>query len=313
MWRERTFNVSEEKDQAKVSRRRFLEAGSAVFVAAAGMQMAQGQEGKIYPQENHTAPNESQPGPPNNVILDKQNPDSVWPPNTDSGGQPPFKYSFSLSHKRIEEGGWTRQVTVRDLPLSKTMAGVEMRLILGGIRELHWHVASEWALMLYGSARITAVDQQGRGFVSDVKEGDLWLFPGGIPHSIQGLGQDGCKFLLVFKDGNFNEFGTFLLTDWLHHTPKEVLAKNFDVPESTFDSVPKRELFIFQRDLPRPLAEERKQAEAVNGALPHPFDFRPSEMQPTKVSKGGEDYRPEELSRDRHRFGDCDAETGRPA
>jgi oxalate decarboxylase len=288
MWRERTFNVSEEKDQAKVSRRRFLEAGSAVFVAAAGMQMAQGQESKIYPQENHTAPNESQPGPPNNVILDKQNADSVWPPSTDSGGQPPFKYSFSLSHKRIEEGGWTRQVTVRDLPLSKTMAGVEMRLISGGIRELHWHVASEWALMLYGSARITAVDQQGRGFVSDVKEGDLWLFPGGIPHSIQGLGPDGCKFLLVFKDGNFNEFGTFLLTDWLHHTPKEVLAKNFDVPESTFDNVPKRELFIFQRDLPRPLAEERKQAEAVNGALPHPFDFRPSEIQPTKVSKGGE-------------------------
>ena len=190
----------------------------------------------------------------------------MWPPETDSGGQPPFKYSFSLSHKRIEGGGWTRQVTVRDLPISKTMAGVEMRLISGGIRELHWHVASEWALMLYGSARITAVDQQGRAFVEDVNAGDLWLFPGGIPHSIQGLGPDGCKFLLVFKDGNFNEFGTFLLTDWLHHTPKEVLAKNFDVPESTFDKVPKRELFIFQRELPRPLAEEKRQVEAVTGS-----------------------------------------------
>jgi len=104
--------------------------------------------------------------------------------------------------------------------------------------------------------------------VEDVHEGDLWLFPGGIPHSIQGLGEDGCKFLLVFKDGNFNEFGTFLLTEWLHHTPKEVLAKNFDVPESTFDKVPKRELFIFQRELPRPLAEEKRQAEAVTGMVP---------------------------------------------
>ena len=213
----------------------------------------------------------------------------MWPPETDSGGQPPFKYSFSLSHKRIEGGGWTRQVTVRDLPISKTMAGVEMRLISGGIRELHWHVASEWALMLYGSARITAVDQQGRAFVSDVNAGDLWLFPGGIPHSIQGLGPDGCKFLLVFKDGNFNEFGTFLLTDWLHHTPKEVLAKNFDVPESTFDKVPKKELFIFQRELPRPLAEEKRQAEAVTGhGAEYASTFCPSEMQPTKVSKGGE-------------------------
>ena len=142
--------------------------------------------------------------------------------------------------------------------------------------------------MLYGSARITAVDQQGRGFVSDVHEGDLWLFPGGIPHSIQGLGPDGCKFLLVFKDGNFNEFGTFLLTEWMHHTPKEVLAKNFGVPESTFNKVPTKELFIFPRELPRPLAEEKKQVEDVTGGVPHPFDFRPSEMQPTKVSTGGE-------------------------
>ena len=283
--------VAEEKDQAKVSRRKFIEAGSAVFVAAAGLQAAQGQQGppnKIYPTDTHTGVNESQPGDPGDTLLDGQNPDSVWPPVSDNGGQQPFKYPFSLAHKRVEAGGWTRQVTVRDLPVSKRMAGVEMRLISGGIRELHWHVASEWALMLYGSARITAVDQQGRAFISDVHEGDLWLFPGGIPHSIQGLGPDGCKFLLVFADGNFNEFGTFLLTDFLHHTPKEVLAKNFNVPESTFDKVPKKELFIFPRDLPRPLAEEKAQVEEGTGPVPHPFDFRPSQMQPTKISKGGE-------------------------
>src|SRR5258707_2031040 len=279
--------MSQENDQTKLSRRRFLEAGSAVLVAAAGMQAAQGKQSKIYPTDPNTGVNESQPGPKNNTVLDGQNEDSVWPPETDAGGQQPFKYSFSLSHKRVEGGGWTRKVTVRDLPISKTMAGVEMRLISGGIRELHWHVASEWAFMLYGSARITAVDQHGRAFVDDVHAGDLWLFPGGVPHSIQGLGEDGCKFLLVFKDGNFNEFGTFLLTDWLHHTPKEVLAKNFDVPASTFDKVPKRELFIFQRELPRPLAEEKRQVDAVTGAVPNTFAFFTGKMQPTKVSKGG--------------------------
>jgi oxalate decarboxylase len=92
--------------------------------------------------------------------------------------------------------------------------------------------------MLNGSARITAVDQDGKSFVSDVGEGDLWLFPPGVPHSIQGLGPDGCRFLLVFDDGNFDEFHTFLITDWLAHTPREILAKNFSVPESTFDAVP---------------------------------------------------------------------------
>src|SRR5216683_3808749 len=127
----------------------------------------------------------------------------------------PFKYSFALAHKRIETGGWTRQVTVRELPIAKTLAGVEMRLTAGGVRELHWHVPAEWAMMLYGHARITAVDQQGRSFVNDVNEGDLWLFPPGVPHSIQGLGPDGCQFLLVFNDGGFDEFETFLITDWM--------------------------------------------------------------------------------------------------
>ncbi len=163
-----------------------------------------------------------------------------------------------------------------------------MRLTKGGIRELHWHVGAEWALMLYGSARITAVDTEGRSHVSDVNEGDLWIFPGGIPHSIQGLGPDGCRFLLVFDDGNFNEFETFLLTDWIAHTPPEVLAKNFGVPEATFANAPKKELFIFQRDLPRPLAEEKRETEAGTGPVPHSFDFRPAQMTPNKLCKGGE-------------------------
>ncbi len=257
-----------------------------MVAAAAGLQIAQGQE-QVPRSADHHLPNETEPVP-SNVGLEKQNPSSVWAPETDAGGQPPFKYSFSLSHKRLEAGGWTRQVTVRDLPISKKMAGVEMRLITGGIRELHWHVGAEWALMLYGSARITAVDQQGRSHISDVKEGDLWIFPGGIPHSIQGLGPDGCRFLLVFDDGNFNEFETFLLTDWLAHTPPEVLAKNFNVPESTFAQVPKKELFIFERPLPRSLEEEKRDVEAGTGAVPNSFDFRPGEMKPTKVSKGGE-------------------------
>jgi oxalate decarboxylase len=177
---------------------------------------------------------------------------------------------------------------VRELPISKDIAGVEMRLTAGGVRELHWHVAAEWAIMLYGNARITAVDQSGKGFVSDVREGDLWLFPKGVPHSIQGLGPDGCKFLLVFDDGSFNEFETFLITDWMVHTPPEVLAKNFNVPASAFSHVPKRELFIFQTDLPGDLKAEQAEAASGTGTLGHRFDFSASQMKPTKVTSGGE-------------------------
>jgi oxalate decarboxylase len=270
-----------------LTRRSFLGKGTVALAAAAGLPITSAaQQTPDKSGDSHSGVNETQPGP-KNPALDQAEPDSVYPPETDAGGQPPFKYPFSFSHKRIEAGGWTRQVTVRDFPISKKMAGVEMRLIRGGIRELHWHVGAEWAIMTAGSARITAVDQRGRAFVEDVHEGDLWIFPGGIPHSIQGLEPDGCQFLLVFDDGNFNEFETFLLTDWLHHTPREVLAKNFNTSASTFDNVPRRELFIFARDLPRPLEEERKQVYAETVAVPNSFAFLASKMEPTKTTAGG--------------------------
>ena len=280
--------MSDKIDSNPLSRRKFLGNSSAALVAIAGMQVAaRAQEQTPIRSKDHQLVNELEPQP-KNAALDAENPSSVFSPETDSGGQAPFKYPFSFAHKRIEGGGWTRQVTVRDLPISKKMAGVQMRLIKGGIRELHWHVGAEWAFMISGSARITAVDQKGRGFVEDVNEGDLWIFPGGIPHSIQGLGPDGAMFLLVFDDGNFNEFETFLLTDWLHHTMPGVLAKNFDVPESTFANVPPKELFIFERPLPRPLEEEKRAVETGTGTVPNSFAFFTGKMAPTKTTKGGE-------------------------
>jgi oxalate decarboxylase len=172
------------------------------------------------------------------------------PPRTDAGSVPNLRFSFSDAHRRVEPGGWTREVTQRELPIATTLAGVNMHLDAGGVRELHWHKQAEWAYMLLGRARITAVDQDGRNFVDDVGEGDLWYFPAGIPHSIQGL-DEGCEFLLIFDDGGFSEDATFLISDWFAHTPRDVLAKNFGVPESEFDDLPEDERYIFQAPVPR--------------------------------------------------------------
>ncbi|HEY4051172.1 MAG TPA: cupin domain-containing protein [Acidobacteriaceae bacterium] len=103
----------------------------------------------------------------------------------------------------------------------------------------------------------------------------------------KGWVPDGCQFVLVFNDGNFNEFETFLLSDWLHHTPKEVLAENYSTPQSTFKNLPTRELYIFSSGLPRPLDEEKREVYAVNGAVPNSFAFFAGQMQPTKVTGGG--------------------------
>jgi len=199
-----------------------------------------------------------------------------------------FKYPFSFANKRVYEGGWSREVTVRELPVSKTMAGVNMRLTAGGVRELHWHTANEWAIMLYGTARITAIDADGKSFVADVKQNDLWYFPSGIPHSIQGLESDGAEFMLVFDDGNFSESETVLLSDSMAHIPREVLSKNFGVAEAAFQNVPKQELFIFPTDVPGALEADQNAAAGALGKSSSDFAFRTMEMPPTKRTKGGE-------------------------
>src|SRR3981189_2782889 len=184
-----------------VTRRTLLAATAAggVFAAATA---AGAQTGEPVPQPQRPGQGGTDHGP-RNIVRDRQNPDLLVPPSTDQGTLPNLRFSFSDAHMRLASGGWTRQVTRRELGAATALAGVNMRLNAGGVRELHWHKASEWAYMLNGKARITAIDSDGHYFVDDVGVGDLWFFPGGTPHSIQGLGPDGCEFLLVFDDGDF--------------------------------------------------------------------------------------------------------------
>ena len=235
------------------------------------------------PQPMSSGRGGTDPGP-RNLMRDGQNPDLLNPPRTDSGTLPNLRFSFSDARMRQEPGGWTRQVSVRELGISKTIAGVNMRLNAGGTRELHWHKQAEWAYMLYGTARITAVDATGNNFVDDVGVGDLWYFPAGIPHSIQGLAPDGCEFLLVFDDGEFDEDDTFLLSDWFKHVPPQVLGKNFGVNAKYFGHTPDpRERYIFNLPVPGPLAGDK-----IAGATPVPNSFSHKMMAQTPIkTKGG--------------------------
>jgi oxalate decarboxylase family bicupin protein len=157
---------------------------------------------------------------PQNKAREQQEPDVIRPPTTDHGTMKNMKWSFADSHIRIEESGWTRQTTVRELPTSTQLAGVNMRLDEGAIRELHWHKEAEWAWVLEDRVRVTALDTEGGTFMDDLENGDLWYFPSRHPHSFQGLSSGDAEFLLIFDDGNFSEESTFLLTDWLADTPR---------------------------------------------------------------------------------------------
>jgi oxalate decarboxylase len=284
-----------------LSRRKFLSASSAALAmtALAGAPVVRGQEragtgafgNPDEPAEgavNVTDPKALADPGPQDPNLASNEPSFLNPPATDVNGMPQYWSSFNLAPKRIQNGGWARQITDDDFKISTTIAGVNMRLGPGGVWELHWHQQAEWAVMTYGICRVTILDQNGRPQVADVKENDLWYFPAGLPHSLQGLGPEGCEFVLAFDNGDSSEFNTLLVTDWIAHTPPDVLAKNFGVPAEAFKNIPRHNRWIYQSDLQAPpLAAVEAQMAAAAGTPPHPFVFRLGDMEPNRENKSG--------------------------
>ncbi|KAI0766083.1 oxalate decarboxylase [Irpex lacteus] len=198
---------------------------------------------------------------PQNLATDLQNADLLAPPSTDSGTVGNAKWPFSLSHNRLQTGGWARQQNVKVMPIATEMAAVNMRLEAGSLRELHWHKTAEWAYVLKGNMSVSTVNQAGESYYDTI----------------------GSEFLLVFDDGDFSEDSTFSLTDWLNHTPKSVLAKNFGVDESAFDRIPGKELYIFPADV---LGANYKAPAGAAGTAKSPYTYKASQIKATPLAGG---------------------------
>jgi oxalate decarboxylase len=131
---------------------------------------------------------------------------------------PTFKFALEKSEGKVIGNSYGKEATVKQLPISKGIAGVSMRLEPGAMRELHWHAtAAEWGYVTEGRVRTTVVDPQGAAETNDFDPGDVWYFPRGHGHMLQCLGARPCHFILIFDNGYFSEFGTFSITDWIGH------------------------------------------------------------------------------------------------
>jgi oxalate decarboxylase len=164
-----------------------------------------------------------------------------------------------------------------------------MRLESGAMRELHWHAtAAEWAFVIEGRVRTTVIDPHGQAEINDFEPGDVWYFPRGHGHMLQCLGHEPCHFILIFDNGYFSEFGTFSITDWIGHAPKPLLAKNFGVPEATFDSFPKQEVYFARGAIP----PEQAAAPLQGSKLPsQTHKYRMLVQVPHAVYQGGREWR----------------------
>ena len=225
---------------------------------------------------------------PRNIPLDRENSDLFAPPGTDSGDVPNAKWPLGLSHNRhgLKGAGFARQQNVDEMPIATAMAGVDMRLSPNAYREMHWHKANEWSLILNGTVRVTAVNEAGQTFVDDLQAGDVWFFPAGIPHSIQAS-EAGVEFLLVFDDGEFSEDETFLVSELFERNPKSVLAKDLRVDTSALDNIPDGELYIFEgTPMPKNISEQNVTGPA--GVIPSSgtYSYHFSQQEPYEVPGG---------------------------
>jgi oxalate decarboxylase len=201
----------------------------------------------------------------------------------DKDAMPEIKYELEKQPLVEHPGGSSHEVTAKNFPISKGIAGVSMHLNPGGLRELHWHAnAAEWAYVITGHCRVTIIDPQGRTEIKDFGPGDVWYFPRGHAHSIQGLGPGDCHFILAFDNGYFSEFGTFSISDWIAQTPPEVLGKNFGVSPSLFANFPKKEVYISQGPVPPPLPQDPAPGSENPPPLTH--RFRLGAKEPVKVA-----------------------------
>jgi len=164
---------------------------------------------------------------------------------------PTFKFALEKSKAKVIGKSSAREATVEQLPISKGIAGVSMTLEPGAMRELHWHAtAAEWAFVDKGRVRTTVLGPGGYAETNDFEPGDVWFFPRGHGHMLECLGDEPCHFVLIFDNGYFSEFGTFSISDWIGHASKPLLAKNFGVPESTFNAFPDKEVYFARGALP---------------------------------------------------------------
>jgi oxalate decarboxylase len=202
---------------------------------------------------------------------------------------PTFKYELEKSTGKVIGNSSGKEATVLQLPISKGIAGVSMRLEPGAMRELHWHAtAAEWAFVLEGRVRTTVIEPAGYAEVNDFGPGDVWYFPRGHGHMLECLGDKPTHFILIFDNGYFSEFGTFSITDWIGHTPKALLAKNFGLPEAAFDDFPKEEVYFARGKVP-PETQTAPLQGRVLPPLTHKYEMLA--QPPHRVFKGGREWR----------------------
>lgn len=202
---------------------------------------------------------------------------------------PSFRYQLEKQEPKSLPGGITRGASVREFPASIGIAGVSMRLESGGMRELHWHAnAAEWGYVISGNCRTTILHPGGSSYIDTFGPGDVWYFPRGFGHSIQGLGPGECHFILIFDNGDFSEDHTFSITDFISSVPKEVAAQNLGISLEDIKKLPNKEVYFASGKAPNDSASTSASRPDPQLVSKHRYPLHAQE--PRRFPGGGAQY-----------------------
>ena len=122
------------------------------------------------------------------------------------------------------------------------MAAVELRLIKGGLRELHWHpLSDEWQYYVSGKGRMTVFEAGSKARTFDFEEGDVGYIDMSMPHYIENTGTDDLLFLEVFPIGTYQDISA---AEWLAHTPARIVNQHLKTGEAFLNGIAKAKSVI---------------------------------------------------------------------
>jgi oxalate decarboxylase len=143
------------------------------------------------------------------------------------------------------KGGEVRIVDSSKFKVSTTVAMAMVTVHPGGMRELHWHPnADEWQYYIEGKARMTVVSTGNLARTMDFQTGDVGYVQQTLLHYIENTGDTDLIFLEMFKSSFYQDLS---LSEWLTHTPPELVMAHLNIDKATLDAIPRDELVIVGR------------------------------------------------------------------
>jgi oxalate decarboxylase len=157
-------------------------------------------------------------------------------------------FAFRTAHLPVTKrtkGGEVKIVDSSKFKVSTTIAAAIVTVHPGGIRELHWHPnADEWQYYMSGTGKMTVFATGGRARTMDFQAGDVGYVQKTLPHYVQNTGDTDLKFLEMFKS---NVYQDLALSEWLTHTPPELVMAHLGIDKATLDAMPKDEVVIMPK------------------------------------------------------------------